>query len=244
MTPRLGSVPYRNVAPLVHGLDPAPRGMVPAALAEALRAGEFDAALVPIAEYLAYPDSYALVDDVAVASRGEVYSVILIPEPGVKLEGIRRVVLDPSSRTSVLLTRVLLEVRSGLNVSYVAPGTRADAHVLIGDPAIAFREACPDRPVLDLGKLWFDWTGLPFVFAAWVARKEAATRELGDFLRQVKKGGLMARPSLSRNPFEERYFTDYIRYDLGDAEKAGILRFAGYLREMGLLPAVPDIHWI
>ncbi len=244
MTPRLGSVPYRNVAPLVHGLNPAPRGLVPSELAAALRAGEFDAALVPLAEYLAYPDSYSLVDDVAVASRGEVYSVILIPEPGVALKSIRRVVLDPSSRTSVLLTRVLLEIQHGLDVAYVAPGSSADAHVLIGDPAIAFRQAFPERPVFDLGALWTEWTGLPFVFAAWVVRKEAATRELGDFLREVKRGGLMARPSLARNPFEERYFTHYIRYDLGSEEKAGISRFAGYLKDLGLLPAVPEIDWI
>ncbi|MDE1169980.1 MAG: menaquinone biosynthesis protein [Verrucomicrobium sp.] len=242
--PRLGSVPYRNVAPLIHGLEPEPRGLVPARLADALRAGEFDAALVPVAELLQRAEDYAVVDGAAVAARGAVYSVILIPEGKKALGEISRVALDPSSRTSVLLARVLLEIGHGRKVDYVLPDAPADARLLIGDPAIAFRAAHPETPVLDLGELWHAWTGLPFVFAAWVVRRGAATPELGRFLRETKEKGLAARDAIARDAFEREYFTRYIRYDLGAEEKAGLLRFAEYLKELGVLSRVPEIHWI
>ncbi|SDT86599.1 chorismate dehydratase [Verrucomicrobium sp. GAS474] len=246
--PRLGSVPYRNVAALIEGLDPAPTTLVPARLAEELAAGRLDAALVPIAEYLRDPAAYALVDDVAVASRGEVYSVILIPDwppqnegEGNGLEVLRplwTISLDPDSRTSVLLTRVLAEIGCGTRPKYVGPYEDADARLLIGDPAIRFRQENPDRAVIDLGLLWKRWTGLPFVYAAWVVRREVAERqpELGPFLRGVKERGLAALPRIARDEAELRYLTENIHPHLGDEEKAGLLLFARYARS---LPGTP-----
>jgi len=255
MMPRLGSVPYRNVAPLVEGLDPAPVSLVPARLAEELAAGCLDAALVPIAEYLRAPGEYVLVDNVAVASRGEVYSVILIPDwpPQNEADGLEvlrplwKIALDPDSRTSALLTRVLMEAGCGVFPKYVHPDDEADARLLIGDPAMAFRRENPEKPVIDLGLLWKRWTGLPFVYAAWVVRRERATRELGDFLRGVKERGLAARPRIARDGDELRYLTENIRYDLGDEEKAGISAFARYaqgLRKSGVSPDALTPVWI
>lgn len=242
--PRIGSVPYLNAAPLVHGLEPAPVRLVPARLAAELNAGRLDAALVPLAEYLLHAERYVLVDGAAVAARGPVHSVILIPRPGLGLDDLRTVALDPDSRTSVLLTRVLLEIAHPRPVAYVADNAPADARLLIGDPAMAFRRAHPDHPILDLGQLWHAWTGLPFVFAAWVVRREAATPALAAHLRAAQAAGLAARPEIAADAEELRYLTESIRYDLGDDEKAGILRFAGYLQDLGLLAAVPQIDWI
>ena len=254
---KLGSVPYRNVAPIVEGLDPAPVSLVPAKLAEELAAGRLDAALVPIAEYFRNADDYALVDNVAVASRGEVYSVILIPDwppqnEGEGLEVLRplwKIALDPDSRTSVLLTRILMEIGCGVFPRYVGPYEDADAQLLIGDPAIAFRKANPDRPVIDLGLLWQRWTGLPFVYAAWVVRRETATQQpgLGAYLRGVKDRGLAARSRIARDAEELHYLTEHIRYDLGEEEKAGFLLFGRYARSLRgspLPPAEPTPLWI
>jgi len=252
---RLGTVPYLNAAPLVHGLDPAPVSLVPAQLAAALAEGRLDAAVVPIAEYLRDPGAYALVDGAAVAGKGEIYSVILIPDWPPQnvddgLEVLRpfwKVALDPDSRTSVLLTRVLIEAGCGVFPRYVGPDEDADARLLIGDPAMAFRRENPDRPVIDLGALWTRWTGLPFVFAAWVVRREKATRELGDFLRGVKERGVAARSRIARDAEELRYLTENVRFDLGAEEKAGISAFARYaraLKKSGLPGDELDPVWI
>jgi len=242
--PRIGSVPYLNAEPLVYGLDPAPIRLVPNLLAKELHAGRLDAALVPVAEYLLHPHEYVLVDHAAVASRGPVYSVILIPDK--PLAEIRTVALDPHSRTSNLLTRVLLEIGQGHPVEYVAPGEPADARLMIGDPAMSFRRADPHRFVLDLGQLWHEWTGHPFVYAAWVVRREAdeAFPDLGNRLRAARHAGISNRHRIAGTPEDFTYLTESVCYDLGDEEKAGLFQFAHYFVQLGVMKALSRVIWI
>lgn len=247
LSARLGTVPYLNAAPLVYGLEDGNGSeslvrLPPAALADELAAGNLDAALVPIAEFLLHAEDYVLVEGAAIASRGPVYSVILAHNR--PLHDIRSVALDPDSRTSVLLTRALLELGRGRRVDYYLPGLPADARLIIGDPAIAYRRDNPIRPVIDLGDLWQNWTGLPFVYAGWAIRRESATPELADRLRAAKRAGLAARPQIAADAEELHYLTEHIRYDLGSDEKAGLLQFAGYLVELGVLAKIPAITWI
>jgi len=245
--PRIGSVPYLNAEPLVYGLDPAPVRLVPNLLAKELQAGRLDAALVPVAEYLLHQHEYVIVDHAAVASRGPVYSVILVPDsPTRSLGEIRTVALDPHSRTSVLLTRVLLEIGQGHSIDYVAPDAPADARLIIGDPAIAFRRAHPERPIFDLGQLWHEWTGHPFVYAAWIVRREAdeAYPDLADRLRAARHAGLCNRHRIAATPEDLRYLTESVCYDLGDEEKAGLFQFAHYLVQLGVLKTVSRVTWI
>jgi len=246
-SPRIGSVPYLNAEPLVYGLDPAPVRMVPSELARELHAGRLDAALVPVAEYLLHQHDYVLVDHAAVASRGPVYSVILVPDsPTRTIEQIRTVALDPHSRTSNLLTRVLLEIGQGHSIEYVQPGTPADARLMIGDPAMSFRRADPHRFVLDLGQLWQEWTGHPFVYAAWVVRRQAdeAFPDLGNRLREARRAGIANRHRIAATPEDFTYLTESVCYTLGDEEKAGLFKFAHYLVELGLLKTVARVIWI
>lgn len=216
---RLGSVSYLNAKPLLYGLEA--RLATPAVLAGWLRAGEVDAALVPVVEVMENP-VYWLVDGLGIGCLGPVYSVFLaLRKP---LGEVRRVALDPASRTSVRLTRWLLEQHHGLPVEYVDRGEAADAQLLIGDPAIAFRHANPEVPLLDLGEAWREATGLPFVFAVWALR--APDAELAERLRAAARKGLAARTEIARQPWELEYLTQHIRYELGEPERAGLARFA------------------
>ncbi|MFN0066572.1 MAG: menaquinone biosynthesis protein [Limisphaerales bacterium] len=241
---RAGSVPYLNAAPLTCGLADRLVFLPPAQLAQELRAGRLDAALLSVTEVLRSAD-YDVLDGVAVASDGPVFSVFLAHRG--RLEDIREVACDPASLTSVNLLRVLLAER-GLHpvlreLKDHAAAARHDAVLLIGNPAIAFRLAPHDHALWDLGAAWHAFTGLPFVYAAWALRRAADTAALRVELLAARDRGRRELPRLIAQPgeFDEAtrraYLTRHIRFDLGPAEKAGLARFAALLDLHGLGPA-------
>ncbi len=237
---RLGSVPYLNARPLIEGLGDAVALDLPARLAERFAAGELDVALVPIFEAVER-ERATLVDDVAIACRGEVFSVFLAHrEP---LAEVETIALDPASHTSNHLLQVLLAEFHDLEPRYVgAPEEPGQARLLIGDAALAFHRAHAEDGwrFLDLGAEWLRGTGLPFVFAAWVFREECPDPPaVAEALRAVKRRGLEARGRIAAaeaDPaFARRYLSEFIRFDLGEEEKAAVALFAALLRKHGLV---------
>jgi len=175
---RIGCVRYLNSKPLIHGHDAAVSFEVPASLADGLHGGRLDVALSPIFELLAHP-GYLVVDDVAIASDGPVFSVFIAHRG--PLAGVLTLYLDHDSRTSFNLQRVLLAEFHGLSPRcepFPGGGAPADLRpgegaLIIGDPAIEFSTVHGSRyEYLDLGEAWKCVTGLPFVFAAWLVRPE------------------------------------------------------------------------
>jgi len=238
---QLGSVAYANARPLLEGLGEEPGVRLtlatPAVLEDRLAAGDLDAALVPSIAWFRNP-ARVLVPEGCIASRGEVESVALFgrrrPGPG------GRVLLDESSRTSSALARILLEGPLG------APGVRydtcppgvdprevdADAVLLIGDRALVLDRA--GLEVTDLGIAWTSWTGLPFVWAAWIARDEAAAEAAAPVLRAARQRGRERREAIVAREAErlglerdrmERYLGERIRYDHGEEEQRGLERY-------------------
>jgi len=180
MTLRVGSVPYLVGRPLDFGLDEVDGvelvRAVPARLVEGLRAGRLDVALVSSIELFRRP-GYGYLDGPAVCGRGFVSSVqLFLRRP---LDELRRVVLDPASRTSQALVRVTLDAERGSDAVLefedvplgVDPSTAGgDAWLEIGDAALR-RHLAPDAPpVLNPSEAWARRTGLPFVFAPWIVR--------------------------------------------------------------------------
>lgn len=244
---RLGSVPYLNARPLIVGLEEIVSLDLPAKLAERFAAGELDAALVPVYEAVER-DCALIADDIAIASRGEVFSVFLAHrEPLTLLETIA---LDPASRTSNHLLQVLLAEFHDLTPDYIdAPTDDAHARLLIGDAALEFRGAhgADGWHFLDLGAEWMRCTALPFVFACWVFRDGVQEPErLAEALREVKRSGLEARERIAAESadrdFVWRYLTEFIRFDLGADEKQAIALFATLLRKHGLVCAAGDVE--
>lgn len=241
---RAGSVPYLNAAPLTCGLEDRLVFLPPAPLAQELRAGRLDAALVSVTEVLLSAD-YDVLDGVAVASDGPVFSVFLAHRG--RLEDVREIACDPASLTSVNLLRVLLAER-GLRPALRelkdhAAAVRHDAVLLIGNPAIAFRLAPHDHALWDLGAAWRELTGRPFVYAAWALRRAADTAALRAELLAARDRGRRELPRLiaGSREFDEAtrhaYLTRHIRYGLDAAEKGGLARFAELLNRHGLGPA-------
>jgi chorismate dehydratase len=241
---RIGCVQYLNARPLVYGYDGPVVFNHPSALARDLARGKLDAALVPIFEVLRDP-RYLLVDDVAIASDGPVFSVVVAYRG--PLEKVRTIALDPASLTSIHLLRVLLAEYRGLHPDYgdgQALAAKPEAQLLIGNQAIEYRLADTDRhELLDLGAEWERCTGLPFVFAAWALRPGLANAgAVAVEFRELKEIGLAALPEIvasepaPRCKIAATYLTQHIHFELRDPEKAGIEKFRELLVKHDLLP--------
>jgi predicted solute-binding protein len=238
---RIGSVHYLNAAPLTRGIESELVFTTPARLAQMLRRDELDAALVSITEVL-FNDRYDILDGIAIASMGEVYSVLLAHKK--PLAEAKEIFCDTASLTSVNLLKVLLAER-GLKPEFkplenyqIAP--EKDFVLIIGDPAIKFQRTPRTHEIFDLGTAWRELTGLPFVFAVWALRRGIENLDLRYELNGAKSSGLEDLESIieSRTEFDEAFRRDYferhIHYHLGDDEKRAIAKFCELLRKHNL----------
>jgi predicted solute-binding protein len=243
---RIGSVPFLNAAPLTRGLESELVFATPAKLAEMLRRDELDAALLSVTESL-LRDRYDILDGVAIASFGEVYSVLLAHRK--PLAEVREVFCDTASLASVNLLKVLLAER-GLQPEFkplasYAAAAQCDFVLLIGDRAIEFQRAPHTHEIFDLGAAWLELTNLPFVYAVWALRRGVENRELRRELREAKRWGMETMETIieTRPEFDEDFRRDYfewhIHFHLGEDEKRAILRFSELLQKHGLGPVYP-----
>jgi chorismate dehydratase len=250
---RIGAVNYLNAKPLICDLEQlAPDAElildVPSRLADLLSEGSLDVALIPAIEYFR-SGTYTIVPDIAIASRGPVLSVTLFSK--VPCSQIRRVALDAGSRTSAALTLILLRKRYGVSpliqplpMTQPAEQIDGDAVLLIGDRAM--RACLPGFAyTLDLGQEWFDWTGLPFVYAFWAVREGVDLGGVCQALAEAKRLGCErigtiaheAAPQLALDAgFCRRYLANIIHFDLGAREQAGLHYYYTLACELGLAP--------
>jgi chorismate dehydratase len=251
---RLGAVGYLNARPLTWALDREPehweiRYDVPSVCAALLHAGEIALGLIPSIDYLQRPD-YRIVPGVGIGSRGPVASVALYTRAPV--DAIRRVALDTSSRTSVVLLKVLCRRRFGIDPEFVPHGPQleammrsCDAGLLIGDPALEADHAALGLRKIDLGEEWTAMTGLPFVYAAWTGRAEAVDREAVMALQEAQREGAAAGDAIAAEYARghgaaaaraAHYLRHNVKYGLGPEEAAGLQAFLDYAAELGLGP--------
>ncbi len=250
---RVGAVNYLNSKPLIEGLTEFAGEIdlsldLPSRLADQLAANKLDVGLIPVIEFLR-AESYSFIPNISIASHGPVLSVTLFSR--VPWSRIRSVSLDEGSRTSAVLTRIVLEHRQRLSPQYrqlplaeSAEAVPTDAVLLIGDRAM---KACLPgfEFAYDLGHEWNEWTGLPMVFALWAVRDGV---DLGDTeaafdrakqLGLTRAGVIAAREAagLGLDPgFCRRYLTNIIRYDLGPRELAGLRRYHDLAADLGAAP--------
>jgi chorismate dehydratase len=240
---RVGSVEYLNAVPLTRGIEDQVLFATPARLAELLRRDELDAALVSTAEVL-MTDRYDILDGIAIASLGEVYSVLLAHRR--PLNELKEVYCHAASLSGLNLLKVLLAER-GLKPEFKPmddprQAAQYDAALLIGDPAIDFQRAPHEHEILDLGLAWLELTNLPFVFAVWALRRGIEHSALRSQLRAAKDFGVDTLDWIIRNrteydyDFRKDYFDWHIHYYLGEDERRAISKFAELLRKHGLGP--------
>lgn len=252
---RLGAVSYLNTRPLIWGLGQRLRGDgslsldLPSRLADGLRRGDLDVALIPSVEYFrGLASGYRMVSDAVIACRGPVWSVRLLSR--VPVRQIRRLALDEGSRTSAAMVRILLWEMYGLKPETVSlpidqspEDAAADAVLLIGDRAMH-----PARgtyaEIWDLGDRWCRWTELPFVFAMWVARAGVDCSGLADILEQCRDEGLRQLESIAADEAAGhgltkedlyRYFAENLHFRFGPGERTGLDAFQARAESLRLL---------
>ncbi|MDX3071687.1 menaquinone biosynthesis protein [Streptomyces sp. NPDC088354] len=262
--PRVGHIQFLNCVPLYWGLartgallDLELTKDTPEKLSAQLVSGDLDVGPITLMEYLRHADELVALPDIAVGCDGPVMSCVIVSQvPLGSLDGAR-VALGSTSRTSVRLAELLLAEQYKVEPDYYTcpPDLslmmqEAQAAVLIGDAAL--RASLHDAPRLglevhDLGLMWKEWTGLPFVFAVWAARRDYLAAH-PEAVREVHRAFLASR-DLSMEEVEkvaeqaarwesfdadtlQRYFTT-LDFSLGQDQLTGIAEFA---RRVGFPP--------
>ena len=240
----MGAVSYLNTVPLVWGMLHGPQQedvdltfSIPSICAENVEADKIDIGLVPVAEIAR--QGLEIIPGVGISATGPVRSILLFSKaPWGK---IRTLAADLSSRTSVQLARVILRERFGAQpqIFSAEPNlttmlARADAALIIGDPALLLDPAKESTPCLDLAGEWLTLTGLPFVFAAWagkpgiaVGRLQKLTTESYAF-GQARLGNIIAEEFKKRqitHELADRYLRQHIRFELGAKQMEGLDTF-------------------
>ena len=247
---RVGSVPYLVGRPLDLGLEEEPGVVlehdVPARLAERLRAGEIDVAMLSSIELFRHR-GYRYLERIAVAGAGYVGSVQLFLRKPV--EEIESVALDPASRAARTLARVLLAERPQGAPRFldVAAGDDprahpADAWLRIGD--VALREhLVEDLPHWNPSEAWAARTGLPFVFAPWIVRPGVAIEPFVPAFLRARARGAAAVEALAREGARawglsvgacHHYLTEECLYELDDELTSSLLAFRDRAAALGL----------
>jgi chorismate dehydratase len=238
---RIGCVKYLNARPLIHGWPGDVALDHPSALCAQLARGELDLALVSSFEFLRNP-IYKIVDDVAIASDGAVYSVVVAHRG--EISKIEEIELDPAAETSGNLLRCLLNEMK-LRPRVVARSTsEKSARLLIGDQAIRFRQEHGDQfEYFDLGENWKKVVGLPFVYALWLVRPEVVDpKSIADELRALRDKNLANISKLISKEIEfdsafcDRYYQEHLRFNFGEREKQGLRKFSELCQKHELLP--------
>jgi chorismate dehydratase len=220
-----------------------------------LAAGEAEAALIPVIEYQRMA-GVCVVPDIAVASKRTVESVVLAAR--VPIEAVNSVAVDTSSRTTAALIQIIFRQFYGRAPRFTpwAPSLADmletnDAAIIIGDPAMMIDRAA--LRVYDMAAEWRKHTGLPFVFAFWAVRADAAHRLGGVDFAAAKAEGLARRAELAaeysaelKQPPEAllAYLTENINYDLDEENLAGLQLYYRLARECGLIPAARELEFL
>jgi chorismate dehydratase len=247
---KISVVSYLNSKPFLYGLNHS--GLIneidlqldiPSVCAQKLIDGKVDIGLIPVAVLPKLKEKY-IISDYCIGAEGKVASVILYSK--VPLQGIKNILLDYQSKTSVLLVKVLAG-----NFWKIAPhwiAAKADyendiegntAAVIIGDRTFELENKYPYS--YDLAEEWQKFTHLPFVFACWVANKKLPDHFISEFNQALKYGidnrtkliaELVGQKTYHTNI--ENYLNINIKYDYDSSKEKALKLFLDYISKMEL----------
>ena len=242
---RIGAVSYLNTRPLLLGIEQESFlksidlvKSYPANIAQDLLSGKIDIGLVPVAILPQLSDPH-IVSNYVIGANGAVASVALFSE--VPIDEIKSIYLDYQSRTSVQLLKILLsqfwkkEVEFiSATEGYIAQISGTTAGVIIGDRALENLSKYPY--VYDLGLAWKQHTGLPFVFAAWVANQPIPSEFMAAFEAANGYGLAHLDEVIALIPAQEqvydlhKYYTENISYVYDEEMKQGLAAFLNFIK--------------
>jgi chorismate dehydratase len=268
---RIAAIRFLNPAPLMWDFEHPPLDkelasrykidwMLPSECADQLASGATDIGLVPIAALATIPGLRVL-PGCTIASKGRVRSLLLVHRAGKELRGLRHVAADTASRTTLAYARILFHKWGNPDVAFLPMAAdldamleRADAAIVIGDPALMALEERANRVersgeelvYRDLAEEWHALTGLPFVSAVWGTACAKVLDESigGDFIRSRDHGlrniEALAAEWAQRMPLPEQtiraYLSSNIHYVLDEECIEGMRVFFREAVQTGVLP--------
>lgn len=250
---RIGLLEYANTKPILFGMERAPLSHrpqiklgTPSAVVEMLCRGDLDAGVVSSIECFRR-DGLAVVPRIGITAKGEVMSVKLFAAKELSL--VRSIAVDRGSRSAAVLTHILFAELYRAQPRFVscrpdldAMLLRCDAALLIGDAALA-SPAPPGVDVFDLGREWYQLTGLPFVYALCAVRNPLLAEEVYKLLIDSVERGQKYLSEIVRSEAERlglepellnRYFREVLRYVLTSEDEAGLRKFVELAAAHGL----------
>jgi chorismate dehydratase len=242
---RISAVSYTNTKPFIYGLQHT--GILekielsldnPSDCAQKLIDDVVDIGLIPVAATLNLK-YWEIVSDYCIGAVGAVNSVFIFSNCDIK--DVKILQLDPQSRSSNNLAKVLLKnywkadhltIFDGA-ADYAMSNDPNTAFVQIGDRTFGKKEQYPF--VYDLAEEWQKFTGLPFVFAAWIANKPIPTEFMTEFNQSLKYGldhrGELLKELPARPDFDfEDYLMHKLDFELTDDKKKALYLFLEYVK--------------
>lgn len=238
---KISAVSYTNTKPFVYGIERSEVRNeidlsldIPADCAFKLINNQVDIGLIPVAAIPFVPNAN-IIGSYCIGSVGAVNSVFIFSD--IPVQEIKTVKLDPQSRTSNNLAKVLLKFHFKIVVEFTTDQNEVtDAIVLIGDRTFGKKDDY--KFAYDMGEEWMKFTGLPFVYAAWVANKEIPIPFIAQFDEALKLG-LLNRIEVLRelpkiNNFDlEDYLFNKLNFDLTDDKRKALNLFLEYIKKLG-----------
>ena len=243
---KVGAVSYLNTKPLLYGIEHSHELMqqvelvkdYPAEIAKQLLNNEIDVGLVPVSVIPKMKEHF-IVSDYCIGAENNVASVCLFSE--VELDKIKKILLDYQSRTSVALCKVLLKnhwkkdiLLEDAKPDFINKIKDTTAAVLIGDRALQQRKK--SKHIYDLAGEWKAFTGLPFVFAAWISNKRLPEDFVSLFNQKNVEGLKNMNAVIKENvcTFYDLhvYYTQNISYNLTEEKKKGMYLFLELLQQL------------
>jgi chorismate dehydratase len=269
--PRLGRIRYINVLPIYYAIDQAwvDNGFhmvsgTPAELNSQMHQGQLDVSAISAYEYGLHFQDYLLLPQLAIATEGDVGSVLFFSRlPFHRLSG-KEVLLSAGSATSAALVKIVLAELYGARPLY-RTGPVTDRFIdgcygmlAIGDEALRLKARGCYPYFLDLGRAWHELTGLPFVFGVWAARRDYFAKQpqmvyyLHHILLLAKAKGLQAITEICRQaaatvPMAQKELEIYfqrLNYDLDPGQQEGLEAFFRYLHKFKEFEELPQLQFI
>lgn len=270
---RIGRIQYANCTPIFQTLqkhfpDTGYQFVngVPSALNRLLLDGELHVCPSSSIEYALHPDNYLILPDLSISSDGAVKSVLLFSDrPIEELEGCT-IRLSSESATSVNLLKILMSQHIGCNCTYIKDTQTTEsrvnnsgAYLLIGDMALKTSLNSSSEYIYDLGELWKNWTGLPFVFALWICTVSAFQKHWQELCKLNEN--LCRAKQIASHEYEDiaadspdtlwidknrliEYWRENISYNLDTEHLQGLRLFYEKSFQLGLVPQIPSFNFM
>ena len=261
---KIGKIPYLNSVLFYYGMESNPETaanlqfvpMVPSDLSAAAVTEQIDAGPVPLVTSFELSSSYEPLADLCIATLDEARSILLFSKKPVEMLNHSRVGITHETSTSVRLLKTLLTHHYGVTASeFVSIREPNHAFLLIGDSALRNRDGCEGYPyVTDLGEVWHDVTGLPFVFAVWMVRKTLPEKQK-SYLKEVVSDSLNEGwthfdaavderiEAVGMTRAQAREYLEGFHFRMGAAEHDAIARFKkleAVTRQLGTSGVAPS----